>query len=101
MLTQPLAAQLASPHGSPPPPVLPPRGCYTHSGFRTSHTLDKLINIQVVEYLVDLLHDPHREVARAADGALDVVMDTSEEWAVQIRTLKFRAHCSVGFWQTD
>ena len=48
--------------------------------------------LQVVFYLVDLLQDKHPEVSKAADRALDVIMDTNEQWAVKLRALKFEAH---------
>ena len=48
--------------------------------------------LQVVFYLVDLLQDRHPEVSKAADRALDVIMDTNEQWAVKLRALKFEAH---------
>lgn len=46
---------------------------------------------QVVFYLVDLLQDKNKEVRRVADQCLDVIMDTDEEWAVRIRSLKFES----------
>ncbi|KAG2449627.1 hypothetical protein HYH02_005160 [Chlamydomonas schloesseri] len=46
---------------------------------------------QVVFYLVDLLQDKNKEVRRVADQCLDIIMDTDEEWAVQIRNLKFES----------
>lgn len=47
---------------------------------------------QVVFYLVDLLQDKNKEVRRVADGCLDTIMDTDEEWAVRIRNLKFESY---------
>ncbi|KAK9829765.1 hypothetical protein WJX72_007765 [[Myrmecia] bisecta] len=46
----------------------------------------------VVNYLVDLLQDRNEEVAKAADQALDLIMDLSEDSAIHIRKLKFEAH---------
>ncbi|KAJ9510745.1 hypothetical protein QJQ45_027637 [Haematococcus lacustris] len=50
---------------------------------------------QVVFYLVDLLQDKNKEVRRVADQCLDVIMDTDEEWAVRIRSLKFESFNAV------
>ena len=56
-------------------------------------TRDALLSsTQVVFYLVDLLQDKNKEVRKTADTALDVVMDTDEEWAVKIRRMKFENH---------
>lgn len=41
---------------------------------------------------MDLLHDRNAQVAKAADRALDIVMDTNEQWAIKLRGLKFEAH---------
>jgi hypothetical protein len=61
--------------------------------LRHPETRDALLeNTQAAYYLVDLLADECESVARAADAALDQVMDVSEEWAVTIRRLKFEAH---------
>ena len=61
--------------------------------LRHPETRDALLeNTQAAYYLVDLLADECESVARAADFALDQVMDVSEEWAVTIRRLKFEAH---------
>mmetsp|Transcript_33203 Transcript_33203/g.81593 ORF Transcript_33203/g.81593 Transcript_33203/m.81593 type:complete len:369 (+) Transcript_33203:254-1360(+) len=51
-----------------------------------------LSSTQVVFYLVDLLQDKNREVRKTADMALDVVMDTDEDWAVKIRRMKYENH---------
>lgn len=40
-------------------------------------------------YLVDLLQDTNKEVRKTASKALDVIQDTSEEWAVKLRAIKF------------
>ena len=48
-----------------------------------------LTNTSVVFYLVDLLQDTNKEVQKTASKALDVVQDTSEEWAVKLRAIKF------------
>mmetsp|Transcript_33441 Transcript_33441/g.72987 ORF Transcript_33441/g.72987 Transcript_33441/m.72987 type:complete len:453 (-) Transcript_33441:38-1396(-) len=47
---------------------------------------------QVVFYLVDLLQDKNREVRKTADQALDVIVDSDEDWAVKIRKMKFESH---------
>ena len=60
-------------------------------------TRDTLLSsTQVVFYLVDLLQDKNKEVRKTADMALDVVMDTDEDWAVKIRRMKFENHNQVG-----
>jgi hypothetical protein len=60
-------------------------------------TRDTLLSsTQVVSYLVDLLQDKNKEVRKTADMALDVVMDTDEDWAVKIRRMKFENHNQVG-----
>eukprot|EP00873_Tetraselmis_striata_P042717 jgi/Tetstr1/462981/TSEL_000097.t1 len=44
---------------------------------------------EVVFYLVDLLQDTNKEVRKTTSKALDVIQDTSEEWAVKLRAIKF------------
>ncbi|KAK3239306.1 Adenylyl-sulfate kinase (APS kinase) [Cymbomonas tetramitiformis] len=51
-----------------------------------------LRHTQVVFYLVDLLQDKNKEVRKIADAALDVIIDTDEEWAIKIRRMKFESH---------
>lgn len=48
--------------------------------------------LQVVFYLIDLLHEGNPAVVQAADGALDIIIGTDEEWASKLRALKFEAH---------
>mmetsp|Transcript_8017 Transcript_8017/g.22989 ORF Transcript_8017/g.22989 Transcript_8017/m.22989 type:complete len:794 (-) Transcript_8017:446-2827(-) len=56
-------------------------------------TKEELLNsTSVVFYLVDLLQDNNKEVRRTASKALDVVQDTSEEWATKLRAIKFETH---------
>mmetsp|Transcript_10146 Transcript_10146/g.17438 ORF Transcript_10146/g.17438 Transcript_10146/m.17438 type:complete len:799 (-) Transcript_10146:291-2687(-) len=46
---------------------------------------------QVVFYLVDLLQDKNREVRKTANLALDVIIDSDEEWAIKVRRMKFES----------
>lgn len=47
---------------------------------------------QVVYYLIDLIYDQNKEVRRIASVSLDTIMDHDEEWAIQIRRLKFETY---------
>ena len=51
--------------------------------------------MQAAFYLIDLLHDGHSEVVKAADRALTVISETDEEWATKLRALKFEAHNQI------
>jgi len=56
-------------------------------------TKAELLNgTSVVFYLVDLLQDTNKEVRKTASKALDVIQDTSEEWAVKLRAIKFETY---------
>ncbi|KAJ3186592.1 hypothetical protein HDU85_007412 [Gaertneriomyces sp. JEL0708] len=56
---------------------------------------DVLINkTQVVSYLIDLLYDRNVEIRRMCDVCLDIISETSEEWALQIKQQKFQWHNS-------
>lgn len=46
---------------------------------------------QVVFYLVDLLQDKNREVRKTANLALDVIIDSDEEWAIKVRRMKYES----------
>ena len=47
---------------------------------------------QVVYYLIDLIYDKNKEVRKIASVSLDTIMDHDEEWAIQIRRLKFETY---------
>lgn len=51
-----------------------------------------MLHCQSILYLVDLLQDKNREVRRASDTCLDLIMDNKPDWADKIRNLKFQAH---------
>jgi len=51
-----------------------------------------LEHTQIVVYLLDLLLDKSATIRKMADRCLDVVMETDQGWAAQIRQRKFEMH---------
>ena len=49
---------------------------------------------KTITYLIDLMYDKNAEIKRVCNGALTIVMQFDEEWAVKIRDRRFEVRWS-------
>lgn len=57
-----------------------------------STRVDVLEQRQIVNSIVELLHNDNQAIQTMADRSLDLVMDCDDQWHEQIRMRKFQVH---------